>query len=89
MEFREAKEAKIYGAEYGNGINHTVEKKKKLFERSPSMSLSLIRGGGRNYIVHSYDQLSKVRERATIRGFVRLTISRDHIVPTTQVERTH
>ena len=50
------------------------------------MSLSLCGG---NYIVHTYDQLSKVRERATIRGFVRLTISRDHIVPTTQVERTH
>lgn len=46
-------------------------------------------GGGGNYIVHSNDQLSKVRERAAIRGFVRLTISRDHIVPTTQVERTH
>ena len=29
MEFREVKEAKIYGAEYWSRINHTGEKKKK------------------------------------------------------------
>lgn len=82
MEFREAEEARICGAEYWSGMSYT--EKNALCEASFRAPESL----GENHNVPAKDQLSKVRE-TTIRGLVRLTISRPHTVPTSQVERTH